>query len=69
MSAAKVKTLQDKMDELNTLVEFFDSADFNLEEALVTYKKAEKLSEDIRKTLEELKNEITVLKERFDTAA
>jgi exodeoxyribonuclease VII small subunit len=66
MSERKVKTFQEKMAELNRLVEFFDSADFDLEEALAKYKEAEKLSEDIRKSLEELKNEITVLKERFD---
>lgn len=69
MSDAKTKTLQQKMDELNRLVEFFDSNDFDLEEALAKYRQAEALSEDIRKTLQELKNEITVLKERFDGAA
>lgn len=69
MSKASTKTLQEKMDELNRLVEFFDSDKFDLEEALAKYKEAEKLSEDIRKTLEELQNEITVLKERFDGAS
>lgn len=69
MSDAKTKTLQQKMDKLNQLVEFFDSGDFDLEEALAKYKEAEALSEDIRKTLEELKNDITVLKQRFDGGA
>lgn len=68
MSDRKTKSLQEKMDELNRLIEFFDSGDFDLEGALEKYKAAEKLSEEIRKNLEELKNEITVLKQRFDAA-
>lgn len=69
MSNEKTKTLKQKMEQLNELVNFFDNDDFDLETALVKYKEAEILSEDIRKNLEDLNNEIKVLKERFDTTA
>ncbi|MBP6038158.1 MAG: exodeoxyribonuclease VII small subunit [Candidatus Saccharimonas sp.] len=60
------KTIEEKMIELDTLVTWFDSDDFSLEKALETYKKAEALSTEIEKELDEYKNEIVVLKKKFD---
>ena len=50
------------------MVAFFDTDDFDIEQALDKYKEAEKLSDEIREQMIEVKNEITVLKERFDKA-
>ncbi len=61
------KTVQDKLTELSDLVAWFQSAAFKLEDALDTYKKAEKLAEEIEKDLTKLKNDITVVKKRFDS--
>lgn len=66
MSAKNAKTLQDQLNELNEIIEWFDSADFDLEKALEQYKKAESVAEDIRARLAELKNEINVLDKSFD---
>lgn len=67
MSASnKTGTVQKKMRELEALVAWFDSDEFQLEEALTVYKKAEQLADEIEKELTEYKNEITILKQKFD---
>lgn len=68
MSTKKTETLQDKINRLGDMVAFFDTDDFDIEQALEKYKEAEKLSDEIREQMSEVKNEITVLKERFDKA-
>jgi exonuclease VII small subunit len=63
------KTVQEKLSELSELVAWFQSAAFRLEDALETFKKAEKLAEEIEKDLTKLKNDIKVVKKRFDGEA
>lgn len=60
------KTISEKMDELSTLVAWFESDEFELEAALEKYKQAETLADEIEKDLSELKNDVTVLKKKFD---
>ncbi|NCU30597.1 hypothetical protein EOL73_00960 [Candidatus Saccharibacteria bacterium] len=60
------KTISQKIIDLENLVGWFESDDFVLEEALVQYKKAEQLAEEITNELEILQNDITILKKRFD---
>lgn len=62
----KNKTVQQKLQELAELVAWFQGSTFSLEEALVTFEAAEKLAEDIEADLTKLKNDITVVKQRFD---
>lgn len=64
--STKNKTLQQKIDELDQLIEWFNQEDFSVEEALTIFKKADILAAEIESQLDGLKNEITVLKERFD---
>ena len=59
-------TLNKKMAELEKIVAWFDGEEFTLEEAMENFKKAEKLAEEIRVELAEFKNEIIVLKQKFD---
>ena len=61
------KSIQEKTAELNKLVEWFDSEDFKLELALDNYKQAEKLASEIEKDLLSLKNEIQIVKQKFDS--
>lgn len=61
------KTIQEKMTELNELVEWFDSDEFTLETALVKFKVAETLAADIEEDLNSLKNEIQIVKQKFDS--
>ncbi len=63
------KTIQEKTDELDAIVAWFDGEDFSLELALDKFKQAEVLAQDIQKDLTGLKNEINVIKQRFDVEA
>lgn len=63
------KTVQDKLSELSELVAWFQSPAFTLEEALAKYKQAELLAEEIEKDLTKLKNDIKVVKRKFDGEA
>jgi len=60
------KSIQEKTVELTKLVAWFDSDDFELENALDKYKSAEKLAEEIEKDLLSFKNEIQIVKQKFD---
>lgn len=61
------KTVQQKMTALTELVGWFQSTEFSLEEAADKYKAAEALAEEIEKDLTKLKNDISVVKQRFDS--
>lgn len=61
------KSIQDKLSELTEIVGWFQGASFKLEDALTKYKDAEKLAEDIEKDLTKLKNDIQIVKKKFDT--
>lgn len=62
----KSNTIQDKMDALNAMVAWFDSDEFVLEQATERFKAAEQLATEITQELAAMKNEIVVLKQRFD---
>ncbi len=66
MSKNDNKSVAEKMDELSALVAWFESDEFELETAIEKYKTAEQLANEIEKDLSGLKNEITVLKTKFD---
>lgn len=55
-----------KIAELEAMVAWFESDDFQIEASLERYKEAEKLAADIQNDLAEFRNEITVLKKKFD---
>lgn len=60
------KPVQEKLTQLSELVAWFQSPAFKLEEAVTKYKQAEALAEEIEKDLTKLKNDIKVVKKRFD---
>lgn len=68
MSAKSKSTasIQEKMNQLNALVAWFDGEEFQLEEAFDRFKEAEQLAASIEDDLSSMKNEITILKKRFD---
>lgn len=61
------KTVQEKLTELSALVAWFQSPNFTLEEAVKKFKEAEKLAETIEGDLTKLKNDIKVIKKKFDS--
>lgn len=60
------KTIQEKMADLGGLVAWFDSDDFAIEAAIDKFREAEKLAGDIEHDLKTLKNDIEVVKQKFD---
>ena len=62
----KSKTVNEKIAELDEMIAWFDSDEFSIEEALEKYKAASELAKEITKDLETFKNEVTVLKQKFD---
>jgi exonuclease VII small subunit len=60
------KSIQQKIEQLTKLVAWFDSENFSIEQALDKYKVAEKLAIEIEGDLSELKNEINIVKNKFD---
>jgi len=65
--SSKNKSIQEKTIELTKLVAWFDSDEFTLEAALDKFKEAEKLAADIEQDLSSLKNEIQIVKQKFDS--
>lgn len=57
--------IAEKTAKLNELVSWFDSDDFELEQALEKFKQAEKLAAEIEADLRALKNDIEVVKTKF----
>lgn len=66
MSKTSNPSIAQKMEQLSALVAWFESDEFALEVAIQKYKEAELLAGEIEKDLSELKNEVTVLKAKFD---
>lgn len=60
------KTIHEKTNELDELVAWFNSDDFTLEDALAKFKQAEKLAEEIEADLMVIKNDIEIVKQKFD---
>lgn len=63
------KTVNQKLTQLSELVAWFQGSEFKLEEAVEKFKQAEQLAEEIEKDLTKLKNDIKVVKTRFDSEA
>jgi exodeoxyribonuclease VII small subunit len=61
------KTIQSKIAELDELVEWFESEDFQLEQASAKLKEAAKLAADIEHDLNAVANDIQIVKKSFAT--
>jgi len=61
------KSVQEKLTDLSELVSWFQGSSFKLETALDKFKEAEALADTIEKDLTKLKNDIKVVKKKFDS--
>ena len=59
------ETITEKQQRLQALLAWFDGDDFHIEQVSDKFEEAKKLSDEIERLLEEQKNTITVLKEKF----
>lgn len=64
-----VKTITEKIKELDEATSWFYSDEFKLDEATERYKAAAKLAKEIETDLVELKNKIEVIEEDFTKEA
>lgn len=65
MSSKSEKTISQKIEELRQMAAWFESDDFDIEQAIERYQAAEKLAGEIEKDLDCLRNKVTILKEKF----
>lgn len=56
-------TIAEKMEKLDSTVNWFYGEEFTLDKALEKYKAASNLADEISKDLEQLKNEVEVLED------
>lgn len=66
MSEKTKQTITQKTASLDELIAWFNSDEFELEQAVEKFKQAESLAAEIEKDLLSLKNDITIVKEKFD---
>lgn len=69
MSQKNSPTIAGKIAQLDELLEWFESDDFELESALDKFTEAEKLAKEIEAELADFKNKITVIKNDFSKPA
>lgn len=65
MSKKSEETIATKLAKLNELVAWFESDEFEIENATQKFKEAEALAKEIERELNEFKNTINVLKKDF----
>lgn len=68
MSQENNQTVAEKLKKLDELVAWFDGEEFTIETALDKFSEAEALARDIEQDLAALKNDIQLVKARFDQA-
>ena len=61
------KSLRELMDEFEKIVEWFDHDDLDIEAAIKKFEEGEKLAEQIKKQLATAKNQIEIVKKKFDS--
>ncbi|MDR0957472.1 MAG: exodeoxyribonuclease VII small subunit [Candidatus Nomurabacteria bacterium] len=60
------KSLKELLAEFDELVAWFDGDDLDVDMAIAKFEEGNKLSEEIKKKLNEAKNKIEVVKAKFD---
>lgn len=60
------KLISKKIDELEEKMSWFQSGEFNLDEAAERYAEVERLADEIEKVLLGMQNQVEVIKKKFD---
>lgn len=63
--SSQKRSFNQKMQELEELLAWFESGEVGVEEALKKYEAAIKLAKELEKELEEAKNKVEVIKQNF----
>jgi exodeoxyribonuclease VII small subunit len=59
------RSFNSKMQELEELLDWFESGDVNVEEAIKKYEAAIKLAKELETELQEAKNKVEIIKQNF----
>lgn len=59
------QSIEEKLANLRAEVQWFEGDEFTVDEAMKRFEQAKKLADEIERELEEVKNTVTVLKEKF----
>lgn len=62
----KKASIQEKMKQLETIVEWFESDDVDIDEALQRYEEGLKLIDELQKDMKTAKNKFTKLQKSFE---
>ncbi len=65
MSATKPETIAQKLEKLEEVLAWFESEEITVEEAIVKYEEAQKLSKELQVQLDNAKNQVEVIKKKF----
>lgn len=65
MSAKDSSSIQEKMKQLEEIVEWFESEDAGIDEALAKYEVGLKLANELQKDIKSTKNKFTKIKKSF----
>lgn len=68
VSKTDKRTIAQKLELLDEMIAWFDSDSFELEQAVEKFEEAETLAADIERTLSGIKNQVEIIKKRFDEA-
>lgn len=60
------KTLKQKIVEFEEIIDWFDGEDVDIEAAIAKYEEGVKLADNIKQQLEDAKNRIEIVKQKFD---
>lgn len=61
------ESLSDMLAKLDETVAWFEQDDFDIEQAITKFEQGSQLATEIKARLDILENNVTVLKERFDS--
>ena len=65
MSQTSKTNISEQLNKLQQSLAWFDSEDFNLDEAVQRYEESSKIADDLKKSLEEIRNKVEILKQNF----
>ena len=66
MSAQANKTVAQNLEKLEELLAWFESEEITVEESLVKYEEALRLSKELEDQLKNAKNKVEVIKKKFN---
>lgn len=67
MPDKKTATIAEKMEQLEALLQWFETEEITVEEAIKKYEEALKLSQELSAELKNAKNQVEVIKKKFTT--